>query len=397
MNLVTSTVEKKNYDDQELLMGEIVSYQYEKVTFSLHSWLSTHDISDSLNPDELSERKIEALNFNKSELTEVLLSKVASSFKNFSELKALYFEYVDFRNNSSLFRELIREINEKEFCHWLYVRKEFLTKEQWLDLSKLCNTNQLKGLQVYAVDFPQGVVPEYFHMNQTRYNEVKTFIVDKQVRWTLEEALRRYFPNKNIENVFDFGAGLSPEILCLAKNNVELKKIVAADFDVGQLEKLRAALKSPYKEMLETFGGAFIKYNENCKFDLFLSSFTLPYRTPDQFPEVWKKAVSMTKSGGVMAFHLFGKPKNPRADLTYHRLKEIKKLLMPICSEYEILVEYPNGSCQFVYWSDGKEHTSKKTIKFEPGDFRRTDVYGGSEADWGSLFHIIAKKTFSMY
>ena len=99
----------------------------------------------------------------------------------------------------------------------------------------------------------------------------------------------------------------------------------------------------------------------------------------------------MTKKDGVMAFHLFGKPNNPRSDLTYHTLKEIKKLLRPICSEYEILVEYPNGSCQFVYWTDGKELTSKKPVMFTPRDFRRTDVFGGTDPEWGTLFHVIAQ------
>ena len=246
-----STVEKADYDPFEQSKGEIVSLENENVTFSVHKWLSTHANTEPLNPDEFSQKKIEALNFNKSHLTAALLSKVVSSFNDFAKLKALYFEHVDFRNDEILFKELVREICEKEYCRWIHLRKEFLTNEQWLELSKLCNTNKLKGLQIYAADYPQGVVPDYFHMNQSRYNEVKTFIVDKQVRWTLEEAVKRYFPNRTIESVFDFGAGLSPEILCLAKNKADVKKIVAADFDEGQLERLRTSLPSPYKEMLE--------------------------------------------------------------------------------------------------------------------------------------------------
>lgn len=310
---------------------------------------------------------------------------------SFATSSEVHLEHVDFVKHKEQFEIVLQEVVQTGFNRWLYVRKELLTDQQWQALSRLCNTNRLKGLQVYAADFFCGVVPGYLHMNQTRYNEAKSFIAEYQVRWTLQQALERYFPKMAIESVFDFGAGLSPELLYLTKNFAKLERIVAADFDLSQLEKLREAFDPPYREKLETFGGAFINYEGSGRFDLFLSSFTFPYRAPDQFPAVWEKAVGMTRPGGVMAFHLFGKPATPLADMTYHRQKEIMKLLAPICSEFEILVEYADGSCLFVYWMNGVEKHSRKQVLFEPHDFHKTDIYGGEHPEWGKLYHIVAK------
>jgi hypothetical protein len=306
----------------------------------------------------------------------------------------LSYEDIILKDNPQLFEELISDVQEREFTGWIYVKKSSVSDDQWQKLSDLCNTNRLKGLQVYAVDFSQGVVPGFLHMNQTRYNEAKTFVAGEQVRWILTNSLKRYFPEGNVESVFDFGAGQSPEIQCMAKNNIGLKKIVAADFDGGELEKLKNALPASYQERLETFEGAFVKYQADTRFKLFMSSFTLPYRTPDQFEEVWNKLVSMTDSEGVMAFHLFGAPKNPHANLTYHKLAEIKKMLKKVACEFEILVEKPNGSLEFVFWSDGQEKTRKESqvVNFDIKHFKKTDVWGGEEPEWGTLFHIIAKK-----
>lgn len=311
--------------------------------------------------------------------------------KFFEEAVEIRLETVNFKTEEKLFEQLITTIQKANFNRWLYVSKVHLNENQWSQLSKLCNTNQLKGLQVYAVDYFQGVVPEYVHMNQTLYNEAKTFIAEHQVRWTLLQALERYFPKMSINSVFDFGAGYSPELLYLTKKLANLETIVAADFDKQQLEKLRNAFSPHYQEKLETFAGPFVNYDPKNKFDLFLSSFTFPYRAPEEFPAVWKKAVSMTQPGGVMAFHLFGKPVSPIKEMTYHTLKQIRHLLISICSEFEILVEYKDGSSLFVYWMDGVESHTNKEVLFKPKDFNKTDVYGGDTPEWGTLFHIVAK------
>lgn len=388
-NLVASQTVKADSPSKK-----IIYKRKERITFSVGNWLSTHpNLNAPLNTHAFTHEKIEALNFNTKRLTGPILNKTMSGFQNFNDLSALFFERVKFKEDRELFQGLVENICEKKYHQWLYVKKEFLSDEQWSTLSQLCNSNDLKGLQVHAIDFPpDGVVRGYFHMNQTRYNEIKILIAEQQVRWTLRQALQRYFQDRPVETVFDFGAGFSPELLFLAKNDKQMQKIVAADFDAGQLKKLKKFLHPPYNKRLETFGGAFINYEVKSKFDLFISSFTFPYRTPDQFAAVWHKAVSMTKAGGVMAFHLFGSPQNPHPDLTYHTREQIKQLLESICIEFEILTEYPKGDFEFGYWCAGGEVQFKlPPVTFTPGDFKRTDIYGGDEPEWGTLFHIVAR------
>ncbi|CDZ80103.1 hypothetical protein BN1013_00608 [Candidatus Rubidus massiliensis] len=336
-------------------------------------------LSNQSNP------KKDVLNLKNVSFNEIVQS-LSQKFE--SNLKKIKFGPFDFKNHTHLFQTLVKSIEDNQYRGWIHLSKNCLNEEQWQKLNDLCSKNHLKGLQIYAIDYPKGVVPGFYDMNHTLYNEEKSEVVDSQVRWILTQSLHRFFPDKNIDAIFDFGAGQSPEALYMARKGIEIKTYVAVDHDGDELDKLEERLPDSYKAKLEKFKDPFVTYNGQKSFDLFLACFTFPYRTKADFPQVWNKAVSLIKMGGIMAFHLYGEPLQKNQSHTYHTLHEIENLLKKEFSEFEIVEE--NKACQNVYhhfYSEGNKFQIK-TLE----NFTFTETYGGENPEWGILYHIIAKK-----
>jgi SAM-dependent methyltransferase len=235
----------------------------------------------------------------------------------------------------------------------IVVTNDCLQEGQLQGLTKLCAENRVKAA---LVDTEGKKLGNIFLDYAAYYSEKRE--EELQMRETTYIALQQ-FGDKVPELVFDFGAGEGADTVPLLQKGV--KKVVAIDAWEPALEELAVNAKG-YEEHYEVERGAFMKFETKEQCDLFVCSFTWPYRAPAEFPEVFEKTTSLVKPGGYIAGHFFGKPEVPEDEMTYHTEAELRELLS---KDYEI-------------------------VSFEN---KQVPVKGGETAAWGKdLFHVVARK-----
>lgn len=240
-----------------------------------------------------------------------------------------------------------------------------LTEKQKLVLSELTGRNHLKGLKI--VDVGGGELP--IHSNWEVYADQKEKAYKKGMHETTKKALT-YFKGENGKNpdfVLDFGAGTGQDTVNLALEGCP--KIWAVDGDEGSLAILRRNLDEvKHASQVTLINAPFITLEVAKQVDLLVSSYTWPYRCPNDFLACWDKCVSIVKEGGYISGHFFGPltDKNRDPGMTYHTEDALDQLLK---EKFDI-----------VWFKKDREGSSFQ-------------VYGSNDTpEWGDLYHVVAKK-----
>lgn len=155
-----------------------------------------------------------------------------------------------------------------------------------------------KGLSI--VD-SQGERFGNLYMNWEPYNMEK--INSFGFHETTKAALQRFaIPPKR---VIDFGCGTGQETLALLSFE-DCERIYAIDADISATKILRERIPHELSHKVISINEPFIDTFIDEKVDLLISSFTLPYRAPEDFPTCWQKVVDSISANGVLSCHLFG-------------------------------------------------------------------------------------------
>lgn len=167
------------------------------------------------------------------------------------------------------------------------------------------------------------------------------------------------------KSVLDFGCGVGQDTIPLAK--LGCANILAIDADEEALELLKSRLPVELESHVSLINSPFLETEIKEPVDVFIAGYTWPYRRPLDFAACWKKSISSVKVGGYIAGQFFGPFSNREPDLcmTYHTEEQIRDLLK---DNFEIV-----------------------SFKKEPegSDFK---IFGGAEAPWGNLYHVVAKR-----
>jgi hypothetical protein len=261
-----------------------------------------------------------------------------------------------YRFDQCRFDNLTTFLSESPQLSQMFFSKTLLNEPQVERLLKITNSNLMKGVKLLD---DEGVSFGAAYTNWHIYNQ------DKKEACELNETTLKAL--KNFESppkhVIDFGAGVGQETLALLQCGC--LSVVAIEGDneaVAILRKRGEAFIE--KESLVIFEGGFLKYSCEKQADLFISSFTWPYRPQEDFAACWEKTEGCVKPGGWIAGHFFGAP--PKADpaMSYHSRDEIYELLS---------LKFENISIREEASSDHK-------------------IYGGNTPPWGILYHVVAQK-----
>ena len=257
----------------------------------------------------------------------------------------------------------IIEINPANYE--LRVTKSLLSGEQTKRLMELSGANEWKGFRIITTE---GDNLGSVHTNWETYaNQKREAYQDGMYETTrvgLDEYRKHY--QKNPEFIVDFGAGTGKDTINLGLENCP--KIWAVDGDEPSLQTLRDNLKNkPCQGAVQCITSPFIFLDVKDPVDLLVSSHTLPYRRPMDFPSCFEKCSKILQIGGFLAAHFFGPitGKYPDPGLTYHTEKELRELL--------------SHNFEIVWFKKDPEVTPCK-------------IYGGEAPPWGDLFHVVAKK-----
>lgn len=260
--------------------------------------------------------------------------------------------------NPESFQIFCTELKISNGIKKLKLNKNGLSSEQAECVLALINSNSKKGLKLLDEDDkPFGNI----YTDWSGYNEAKQNAYLFGMRETTRKALS--YLGKPPYAVVDFGAGTGQDTIPLLE---ELDcSITAVDADEEALGILESKLSKSKLNHLNCFIGPFMQFSPARQADLFISSFTWPYRPKEDFQECWEKTVSIVKPGGVIAGHFFGPTTPLDPGMTYHTEEELKELLE---KDFTIL------------WF-------KKDPKGTPNK-----IYGGEDPPWGDLFHVVARK-----
>lgn len=253
----------------------------------------------------------------------------------------------------------------------LRVTKAMLTEWQQKQLVNLAGINTLKGLKISTTE---GVNLGSIYTNWDTYNFEKQAAYLDGMHQTTKVALDSFRKEYGQLPFFvlDFGAGTGQDCINLALEGCP--KIWAVDGDGSSLN----ILEKSYRQIKETTSKPlvdivcitepFIQIAVPQPVDLLVSSYTWPYRRPEDFPACWQKCVQLVKPGGYISGHFFGPKADQQPDpgLTYHNADQLKTLL---AQHFEII------------WLD---------VQPAGSDFK---IYGGAEPSWGDLYLVVAKKS----
>lgn len=253
----------------------------------------------------------------------------------------------------SLFIALLKSTDVKK----VMLSKSMTTTEQVAQVLVVVNSNSKKGLKL--VDENDKAFGSAY-TDWSVYNQAKMDAHKLQMRDTTKEALR-YLENPP-HFVIDFGAGTGQDTIPLLDK--EGFDVVAIDGDEEALGILKSHLSTSQQEHLECYTGAFIHFSHKQKADFLISSFTWPYRPPEDFTACWQKTIDVLKPGGIIAGHFFAPPIKRDPAMSYHTEEEVRKLLE---ENFELL------------W-------------FRKDSVDTVPLFGGDEAPWGALIHVVARK-----
>lgn len=295
-------------------------------------------------------------------------------------------DFTQYRFSEEIFLKVIRRLQTTPSVLQITIKTEAMSPNQLSALKTLVSSNHRKGMRVKDSD--QKKLP--YSLDPSDYIKAKSNIVDfSKMRETTKGAFQRYLElySELPKTIIDFGAGTGACAIPLVLLGCPL--IYAVDADEESLDildsRLKQAISIQDKGSPETNDGQVIRVVSPFintimpQADLLISSFTLPYRNPDEFPAIWNKAVSCVRPGGIFAGHLFTRSDDSDNEMmTYHTMDEAKKMFS---ENFEIL------------WL--KEQV--EGIEIVNGDNA-----GGTTIDvqreWGSLIHfVLRKKTLSDY
>lgn len=266
-----------------------------------------------------------------------------------------------FSLNQNNFEAILAAVDANPSIKHIYVEYETLSKEQRVALSTFVVAH--KGLRL-----SDKTATLRLYLNYQRYNEEKRYAYrDRGMHPVTREALTRFqevfgrLPNQ----VTDFGAGTGQDTVCLAMAGCT--HICAIDSDSEAVGILQNNLRNENLSEVECITGPFLEAEIPSDVELFVSSYTVPYRCPEIFPRCWKKCVDSIAPGGYFSGHFFGPITGvePDPNVTYHTEKQLRALLLPDFYDVLIAIE-PEGS------------------KFT--------LYGGDTPEWGALYHVVARK-----
>lgn len=265
-------------------------------------------------------------------------------------------ELQGFLFDTDRFQALIRFLTSATQLTKLKVSKSLLDSEQTAKILSTTNGNLLKGLKIQD---EQGKRFGNAYTDWHEYNMSKKALC--KLNDTTEEALKR-FPTLP-SHVIDFGCGTGQETMALL--HMGCRSVVAIDGDREAMEILCGRASHYLSQgILQTYRGPFLEYNPDQKADLFIASFTWPYRPPEDFAACWNHCLANITPGGWIAGHFFGCPVVSDSGMTYHTEEELLDLLKADFDEISIKV---------------------KKNENQP-------VLGGNVPPWGTLFHVVAKK-----
>jgi SAM-dependent methyltransferase len=289
----------------------------------------------------------------------------------------------------------------------LVLSKNSLKEEQICKVLALANSNSKKGIRINnECGEPFGPV----------YTDYTTYYAEKRLAFiaqlekaadsstpvqdykailneTVAVALEKIIEAVQSDNkdkvlrVLDFGCGEGKDTIpllriweCLKETGKDIE-VVGVDADFDAIANFKALLTPSEKGKVTFYTGPFVEFASTKPVDLFISSFTWPYRPSENnaesgsehadFDEVWEKTKRAVKTGGFIAGHLFGAGKEANSGMTYHSEEGVRALL---ADGFEIVWFYVEDSSGI-----------------RPNGHKR-EIFGGEVPAWGDLYHFVARK-----
>lgn len=259
------------------------------------------------------------------------------------------------------FQALISFVCDQENLSHVKVSKKHLDPDQTKRILQVTNGNLTKGIKLLDEDGQKfgNAYTDWHHYNMDKKDICR-------LNKTTMAALEKF--TSIPERIIDFGAGTGQETIALLKQGCP--SVVAIDGDKEAIAILESRGIDFIKTgALETYSGPFLKYQPSSQADLFISSYTWPYRPQEDFNACWNKTLSCVKPGGWIAGQFFGTPLKMDPAMTYHTEEELRQML--------------------------KENFESIHIRRDGQD--ASVVYGGTATPWGSLFHVVAQKKDDCY
>lgn len=171
---------------------------------------------------------------------------------------------------------------------------------------------------------------------------------DRTPREVLLEALQA-FEDEGLEvkRAVDAGCGSGVETRFLSHLGIE---VIAFDSEPEGIAYVRDSLDEKQAQRVRLQVAPFHEADWGRDVDLVFAGFALPFATPSEFPEAWRRLTQSLSSGGRFAGQLFGDRDDwaERDDRTHHRNDEARALLekdfdIEVFREVEFDGERPNG------------------------------------------------------
>lgn len=187
---------------------------------------------------------------------------------------------------------------------------------------------------------------------------------------TAKKGIEIYLADKQTKPNFilNIGASTGQEVIPLAQQGCQ--NIWAVDPDEEALNFLQDSLNAlSLNSQIRCIKSPFLKLEVNSNtVDLLIATYVLPYISPNQFQNCWRKCHEVVKPGGYIAADFFGPFSNRPLDpeMTYHTEQQVKDL-------------FAQG-WQIVWFEKEPEESGRKT-------------YGGNgPPPSGDLYRVVAKK-----
>ena len=171
---------------------------------------------------------------------------------------------------------------------------------------------------------------------------------DRTPREVLLEALQAFKDEgREVKSAVDAGCGSGVETRFLSNLGIE---VTAFDSEPGGIAYLRASLDEEQAQRVRLQVAPFHEADWGRDVDLVFAGFALPFATPSEFPEAWRRLTKSLSSGGRFAGQLFGDRDDwaGRDDRTHHRNDQARALLakdfdIEVFREVEFDGKRPNG------------------------------------------------------
>ena len=281
------------------------------------------------------------------------------------------------------FQILLKSLEQRTVKKILLDRDK-ITLDQAEKMECLANSNFMKGLKINHKDGTafSSVDTDWSHSYlEAKIEAIANPSEDTGLRLTTLEAikmLKTFSPTKSPENPFtmiDFGAYTGQDTVPILKGTGQemlepqyrLQKGECRVFAIdGEEEGLKV-----YQSRLTEEELAFVSFHTmpfmefTCQpVDIFISSYTWPYRPEKDFTACFEKTVKLVKAGGLLAGHFFGPPENPKTSMTYHTKEQLERLMVKFGLE---ILFFKNDNSQKICGGDGTK-------------------------PYGDLFHVVARK-----